>query len=171
MQAANPAPLTGCPSLCLCVSQPCTTATAPPPPTPLPRHLSSLHVSLQLATPNSCNMQKLKRCLIFAPFVFLTFLYPPLFDECHWSQAFWTLSFLLCSFQSVAARQEMCWCNASIMSLRYVLLTLSAGNCGDIDLGWERGGQNLCYLLILSFQHSILFIVQNKELLQKAVCC
>lgn len=75
----------------------------------------------------------------------------------------------MCSFQSVAARQDVL-VNASMMSLRYVLLTLSAGNCGDIDLGWERGGQNLCYLLILSFQHSILLIVQNKELLQKAVC-
>lgn len=99
------------------------------------------------------------------------FIFSPLLDECHWSWAFWTLSFLLCSFQSVAACQEMCWCNASIMSLRYVLLTLSAGYCGDIDLGWESGGQNLCYLLILSFQHSILLIVQNKELLQKAICC
>lgn len=100
--------------------------------------------------------------------------HPPLppFDECQKSQAFRTRSFLLCRFQSLAARQEMCWWNASIMSLQYVLLTmLSAGNCGDIGLGWGGDGWTKS-ILSFNFKPPAFYFVNcsNKELLQKAVC-
>lgn len=135
----------------------------------LPQHLSSLHVLLQLNTQHLLQHAKTKTMLDFCSLcLYHHFILSPLW-RMSLESGLSDSTFLMCSFQSVAARQEMCWCNASIMSLWYVLLTLSAGNCWDIDLWWERGGQNLCYLLILSFQHSILLIVQNKELLQKAV--
>lgn len=73
MQVAKSAPLTGWASFCLFLSQHCTIVTALPASAfVLPARFIAAH-----NTNSCCNMQKLKRCLTSAPFVFLTILYSP----------------------------------------------------------------------------------------------